>query len=86
MFGLDRLDIIVNPQNVELFYRRYDSDQDGRIGFWEFSNALLPIDFRYREEVEQREAGYEMSMETREAFRGVLRSSIDVETRVEHLR
>jgi hypothetical protein len=52
MFGLDRLDIIVNPQNVELFYRRYDSDQDGRIGFWEFSNALLPIDFRYREEVE----------------------------------
>ena len=52
MFGLDRLDIIVNPQNVELFYRSYDSDQDGRIGFWEFSNALLPIDFRYREEVE----------------------------------
>jgi Ca2+-binding EF-hand superfamily protein len=52
MFGLDRLDIIMNPQNVELFYRRYDSDQDGRLGFWEFSNSLLPIDFRYREEVE----------------------------------
>jgi hypothetical protein len=26
MFGLDRLDIILNPKNVELFYRRYDSD------------------------------------------------------------
>lgn len=41
-----------NPRDVQHFFRRYDSDQDGRLGFWEFSNALLPVDLRYREEVE----------------------------------
>jgi Ca2+-binding EF-hand superfamily protein len=46
---------------VLLFFNRYDSDQDGRLGFWELSNALLPIDIRQRDEVEQRQGEYKMS-------------------------
>lgn len=52
LFGLDRLDMAIVPADIEFFFRRYDSDQDGRLGFWEFSNALLPVDIRYRDDVE----------------------------------
>ena len=52
LFGLDRLDQTVVSQELDFFFRRYDSDQDGRLGFWEFSNALLPVDIRYRDDVE----------------------------------
>jgi len=52
LFGLDRLDQSVVSQELDFFFRRYDSDQDGRLGFWEFSNALLPVDIRYRDDVE----------------------------------
>jgi len=54
LFGLDRLDIQLRSGEVDLFYNRYDSDQDGRLGFLEFSNALLPLDMRMREELESR--------------------------------
>jgi hypothetical protein len=49
------------------------------LGFWEFSNAFLPFDIRYREELEHRQASYEMSIETREVFRRVLRGAIEAE-------
>lgn len=55
LFGLDRLDVSIAPADIDFFFRRYDSDQDGRLGFWEFSNALLPVDMRYRDDVEQRQ-------------------------------
>jgi hypothetical protein len=45
-FGLDRLDFAVLPSDIKLFFERYDSDQDGKLGFFEFSNALLPIEIR----------------------------------------
>ena len=54
LYGLDRLGIAQQPMDVSLMYRRFDSDTDGRLGFWEFSNAILPVDERYRDEVEQR--------------------------------
>lgn len=55
LFGLDRLDIQLRSGEVELFYNRYDSDQDGRLGFLEFSNAFLPLDLRMRDELESRQ-------------------------------
>ena len=79
LFGLDRLDLTVVPQDLDFFFRRYDSDQDGRLGFWEFSNALLPVDIRYRDDVEQRQQAYEMSLQTKDLFRRVLRRGIDME-------
>jgi hypothetical protein len=45
---------------------RYDSDRDGKISFWEFSNALLPIDTVSRDEVERRKPIWELSYETKE--------------------
>lgn len=86
LFGLDRLDLKILPADIDYFFRRYDSDQDGRLGFWEFSNALLPVDIRYRDDVEQRQQAYEMSVQTRDIFKRVLRRAIDMEIQIESLR
>lgn len=42
LFGLDRLDIRLSADEGKLFMNRYDSDCDGKLSFWELSNALLP--------------------------------------------
>lgn len=86
LFGLDRLDIPVQAKEASLFFSRYDSDNDGRLGFWELSNAFLPIDVRQRDEIEQRQPGPQMSPETKELFVRVLKKSIDLELAVENLR
>lgn len=86
LFGLDRLDLTIVPSDIDFFFRRYDSDQDGRLSFWEFSNALLPVDIRYRDDVEQRQQAYEMSVQTRDIFKRVLRRAIDMEMQIEALR
>lgn len=85
-FGLDRLNINVDPRYVICLFNRYDSDQDGRIGFWEFSNALLPIEPRMREDVEARNTAYDMSYETREKMITLLRRCLDVEIEIERTR
>lgn len=54
-FGLDRLDFALLPSDIKLFFDRYDSDQDGKLGFWEFSNSLLPLDIRQRDDLENRQ-------------------------------
>ena len=54
LFGLERMDINLLKTDVAAFFRRYDADQDGKLGFWEVSNALLPLEIRTRDEVEQR--------------------------------
>lgn len=86
LFALDRLQIPVNPRDIGHMYRRYDSDQDGRLGFWEFSNALLPVDVRYREEVEQRQAAVTISPETMDLLKRVLRRAVEAEAQAEGLR
>mmetsp|Transcript_17510 Transcript_17510/g.29497 ORF Transcript_17510/g.29497 Transcript_17510/m.29497 type:complete len:157 (+) Transcript_17510:1538-2008(+) len=83
---MDRLDLAVSPRDVELFFYRYDSDQDGRLGFWEMSNSVLPLDLRQRDEIEQRQATYQLSYETRELLKRVLRKAIETEAQVEHVR
>lgn len=86
LFALDHLQIPVNPRDVGHMYRRYDSDQDGRLGFWEFSNALLPVDQRYREEVEQRQSAINLSAETTDLLKRVLRRAVESEAQAEALR
>ena len=54
-FGIERLSINVDPRFIICLFNRYDSDQDGRVGFYELSNCFLPIDPRMREEVEARD-------------------------------
>ena len=86
LFGLDRLPIQMLPSDVSLFFQRYDSDQDGKLGYWELSNALLPIDIRCRDELENRQQAYDMGYETKEIFKRVLQRCIDVEIQVEAIR
>lgn len=85
-FGLDRLDFTLLPSDVKLFFDRYDSDQDGKLGFWEFSNALLPIDIRQRDELENRQQGYEMTYETKGLFKRALAKAIECEVQAEKVR
>ena len=59
----------VEPKLVQLFVDRYDADKDGKLSFWEFSNAILPIDQFARDEIERRAPVWEVSDSTKEALR-----------------
>ena len=65
LFGLDRLDIRLSKEEGKLFMNRYDSDLDGKLSFWEISNALLPFDLRMRDDLEKKCQIFEMSPETK---------------------
>jgi hypothetical protein len=69
-----------------LFVDRYDSDKDGRLGFWEFANALLPVDSILRDDLERRKAVWDLSFDTKEYLRRVFRKIIDAETMMESIR
>lgn len=86
LFGLERLEMTVDPKQAMLLFQRYDSDEDGRLGFWEFSNILLPIDVRMREDVECRYIDHEMTADTTHLLKGLLKRLVDTETQVERIR
>jgi hypothetical protein len=85
-FGLNRLSINSDPRYIGLVFDRFDSDRDGKLGIWEFTNQLLPTENMIRDEVEQRDAAYELTFETKEALINVFRKCIDVEVEVEMIR
>jgi len=41
--GLKKLGIACDASDSQVVINRYDADEDGRLGFWEFANILLPI-------------------------------------------
>lgn len=59
--GLDRISLQSSASDIRLLVNRYDADKDGKLGFWEFCNSLLPIDEVLRDEVERRKAVWELS-------------------------
>ena len=65
---------------------RFDSDRDGKLSFWEFSNILLPLDPIARDEIERRKAIWEIGYETKDAVRRVFRKIVDAECQVEAIR
>lgn len=73
-------------KGVSLVIERYDSDRDGKLSFWEFSNALLPLEPLSRDEIERRKAVWEVGYETKEVLRRVFRKMIDTESRMESIR
>jgi hypothetical protein len=84
--GLERLGVTCNIEDVSLVIDRYDSDRDGKLSFWEFSNALLPIDAMSRDEIERRKAVWDVGYETKEILRRVFKKIIDGESRMESIR
>ena len=49
-----KLGITCDDADVSLVRFRFDADEDGRLGFWEFANMFLPVDPALRDEVERR--------------------------------
>lgn len=43
LFGFEKLGVTCDISDARMFVDRYDADKDGKLGFWEFSNSLLPI-------------------------------------------
>lgn len=84
--GLERLGVSCDITDVNLVIERYDSDKDGKLSFWEFSNALLPIDPISRDEIERKKAVWEVSYETKEVLRRVFKKIIDTENKMESIR
>ena len=76
----------MHPTDISIFFSRYDADQDGKLGFWEFSNALLPIDIRLRDDLENRNQTLELQFETKDLMKRVLRRAIDIELQMEGIR
>ena len=56
LFGFERLGVVCDIADAKLFVERYDADRDGRLGFWEFSNSLIPIDALIRDDLERKKA------------------------------
>lgn len=52
--GLQKLGVKARETDIALLRERYDADQDGRVGFWEFANIFLPIDPTVRDDLERR--------------------------------
>ena len=84
--GLEKLGVICDVSKALLIVERYDADKDRRLGFWEFSNALLPIQPGLRDEVERKRAQWDISNDTRDIFRKTLRRIIDAEVMIESIR
>jgi len=55
MTGLQKLGVSANDSDIVLLRERFDADQDGRLGFWEFASIFLPIDPTLRDSVERRQ-------------------------------
>lgn len=54
--GFERLGIVCNIEDINVYIERYDSDRDQKLGFWEFSNSLLPVETLVRDDLERRRA------------------------------
>jgi len=86
LYGLERLGVVCDIADAKLLVERYDTDKDGRLGFWEFSNAFLPIDPILRDDLERKKAVWEVGFETKEIIRRAFRKLIDAESMVESMR
>ncbi len=69
-----------------MYIERYDTDRDARLGFWEFSNSLMPVETLIRDDLERRRAQFDLSFETKELLRRTFRKIIDAESMIENIR
>ena len=89
LYGYEKLGITCSKSDAALVRLRHDADEDGRLGFWEFANILLPIEPMLRDEAERRKPdtqGCPMSAETFEVIKTVLRQVLDAECAAEDIR
>lgn len=75
-----------DSRSCSLIMSRYDADQDGRLGFWEFANIFLPVDPNQRREVENRNKIEKISEEAYQRVKNLLIELIQSEGKIEALR
>jgi hypothetical protein len=86
LFGLEKLGVPCELSDARMLIDRYDSDKDLKLGFWEFSNALMPIHSPLRDEIERRRAIFDMSTVTLDLLKKTFRKLIDTESMIEGIR
>jgi len=52
--GLNDIGIYPDSEELALFFKRYDKDDDGRLRFTEFSEAFIPLDSYYSQLLNRR--------------------------------
>ena len=74
LLGMKQLGVACNENDAKLLISRYDGDQDTRLGYWEFSNMLMPMEPSLRDDLERRKTPpVEMSSETRSKLKSLFR-------------
>lgn len=86
LYGFERLGVVTDIADAKLVVSRYDADKDNKLGFWEFSNCLMPVNTIMRDDLERKKAEWEIGYETKQILRRVLRLVIDTECIVENIR
>lgn len=52
--AFERMGLSCDLADAKLVTARYDADEDGRLSYWEFANMFLPVETKYRDELEYR--------------------------------
>lgn len=86
--GLERMGVTCDSADARLLVSRFDGDEDMRLSFWEFANAVLPIESNLRDDMERRQRTRDSSLSTEShmLFKQLLRALIDAECMVESIR
>ena len=91
--GLAKLGIYGPRQEINLFMKRYDTNQDGRLRFSEFADALTPKDRVYANMLNERRSNYNVrnpedafSYLTKLDFTDLLKKMLRIEGQSEDIR
>lgn len=57
--GLNRIGVYAPRSQVTLFFKKYDKNNDGKIRFSEFADALTPLDKIYKDHLERKRPNYD---------------------------
>lgn len=52
--AFERMGLSCDLADAKLVTARYDADEDGRLSYWEFANMFLPVETKYRDDLEYR--------------------------------
>ena len=62
--GLQLLECACTKDEAKLLIKRYDSDGDGKLSFWEFANIFLPINLELRQLLETKKPSSDLGEST----------------------
>jgi hypothetical protein len=83
---MERLGIHCDITDASLFVNRFDGDEDKQLSFWEFSNCFLPVETMLRDDLERRQANWDISPLTKDLIKKMLKKLLDGEKVVEGIR